>query len=360
LSSDTSPKSGYRLEQPNPRAGATGAPIRRPDRRPESATPSWAAVIGTTLRLWVRRRVLRVPDTGRIRGTRRATAAVAVVVVVAAAIAAVILLAVPHAAQHKSTARRLTPAQERARATAAREAAANAQAAARWIAAEVSPQAVIGCDPVTCSAMVQSGYTTAGQVVLQRGVRLPAAAGALIVDTPALRAQYGVQVAAAAPAVIASFGAGSQAVHIRLVVPGGAASYSQAVASALAARQTAGRQLIASQRVHPRPVARADLAAGLVDPRLLMAFAKLAAAQFPVFIVYFADSGPQASGLAPYRQAEIGGLTNVHVRGQLSQLAAAEKLLASLPSGDQPTIQSVSLPEGRFGIWLQFPAPSPT
>jgi hypothetical protein len=360
LASDTSPKSGYRLEQPNPPAGATGAPTRRPYRRPVTDAPSWASVIGTTLRLWVRRRLLHVPDTGRIRATRWATAAIAVVVVVAAAIAAVIVLAAPQAAQHKSAAPRLTPAQVRARAAAARQAAANAQVAARWIAAEVSPQAVIGCDPATCSAILASGYVSAGQVVLQRGVRLPTAAGALIVDTPALRAQYRTQVAAGAPAVIASFGAGSQAVHVRLVVPGGAAAYGPTVASALAARQTAGRQLLANQHVHPRPVARAALTAGLVDPRLLTAFAKLAAAQFPVYVVFFADSGPVASGLAPYRQAEIGGLTDVHARGQLSQLAAAEKLLKSLPSGYQPTMTAVSLPDGRSGIELQFPAPSPT
>jgi hypothetical protein len=357
VSSDTSPKSGYRLEQPTRTAGATGPPIRHPGRRPVSPAPSWASVISTTLRLWVRRHVLRVPDTARI-GTRRRVTVAAVVVAVAAAIAAVIVLAGPQAASHNPTAHKLTPAQVRARAAAARQAAANATAAAAWIATEVSPQTVIGCDAAACTA-VQSAAYTGSQVVLQPGVKLPGEAGTLIVATPAVRAQYRAQLGDDAPAVLAAFGTGPQAVQVRLVVPGGAAAYSQAAAGAVAARRTAGLRLIANARVHPRPIARADLAAGLVDPRLLTVFAKLAAAHYPVYIIWFADSGPVAGGLAPFRQAEIGGLTNTHARGQLSQLAAVEKLLAVLPGGNEASMTAVALPAGRYGLQLHFLGPSP-
>ena len=230
VSRNTSPPSGYRLDNPARTAGATGAAGSVAPRRQDAAAPSWRKVILTTLHLWVRRHVLHVPDTGRIGRARAAgiTAVIVITVVVIAVAAAVALTGAPashRAGQHQVTPPALTPAQKQAQA-AARQAAANGTAAAAWIAAEVSRQTVIGCDPATCAAILSAGYPSGSQVVLEPGVSLPAA-GALVVATPAVRAQYGTQLEAAAAPVIASFGTGSQAVQVRLVVPGGQAAYSQ-------------------------------------------------------------------------------------------------------------------------------------
>ena len=62
----------------------------------------------------------------------------------------------------------LTPAQGQAQATAAAQTAANGRAAAAWIAAQVSGQAVIGCDPAMCAAILAAGYPGGGQVILHQ------------------------------------------------------------------------------------------------------------------------------------------------------------------------------------------------
>ncbi|HEY2314770.1 MAG TPA: hypothetical protein VGH96_14230 [Streptosporangiaceae bacterium] len=372
MSSDTSPPSGYRLDNPARTAGATSAsggnaPVRQISggaRRmgQSAAAPSWIKVIGTTLRLWVRRRVLRVPDTGRVGRARRAGfAAVIVVAVAAVAVTAVVELtgspASQRTRQHAATTPRLTPAQKRARAAAAAQAAANGTAAVDWIAAEVSQQAVIGCDPATCAAILTAGYAGGGKIVLQPGALLPAV-GALVVATPAVRAQYGAQLATTAPAVIASFGSGAEAVQVRVVVAGGQAAYSQAASSAIAARRNAGIKLIGNGRVRVRAAAREDLAGGLVDPRLLTVLQRLAT-RYPVTISRFGDAGPNADTSTPFRLAEIIGLTTQHRRGQTSELAGAEKLLEHQPSGYRAALTVVRLAGGKYGLKIQFAAPSP-
>ena len=363
MSSDTSPPPRYRLDNPAGATGGTGASGRQVPRHQVTATPSWTTVIGTTLRLWVRRHVLHVPDNGRIGPARRVGLAALMVVGIVAAVAAIAIAALAsapaasNAGQHRVSGPRLTRAQEQARAAAAAEAAANATAAANWIAAEVSPQAVIACDAATCAAILAAGYGSGGQLVLQPGIRLPAA-GAVIVATPAVRAQYRAQLSDAAPAVIAAFGAGAQAVQVRVVVPGGQAAYSQAASSAVAARRTAGLKLLANSRVHARAAARAALSAGLVDPRLLVVLGELAA-HYPVYIGRFGDAGPFADSSVPYRQAQLVGLTNFRGRRQPSELAGVQKLLEHQPSGYRAALAASKLPGGKYGLRIQFPAPSP-
>jgi hypothetical protein len=357
VSSDTSPPSGYRLDSPGRTVGAPGgAPPRK---APIVAEPSWIKVIGTTLRLFVRRRILHVPDTGKIGRARvtalAAVAAIVALAVVAAAVAAVIAItgspASHRVAQPRVTRHTLTPAQKQARAAAARAVAANTTAAATWIAAEVSEQAVVGCDPATCAAIVQAGYGTGGQVVLQPGVGLPAA-GAVVVATPAVRAQYGAELGVTAPEIIAAFGTGPEAVQVRVVVPGGQAAYSEAASLAITARRSAGLKLITNHKVHVYPAPRVALTAGLVDPRLLMVLQRLAA-RYPVDIYSFTDAGPVAGTSAPYRQAEIIGLTTRHA------VAVVVKQLLALPDNSRPALAIVRGPAGNYGLTLRFKAPSP-
>jgi hypothetical protein len=219
----------------------------------------------------------------------------------------------------------------------------------------------LGCRagrPATCAAIVAAGYASGGQVVLQAGAGLPEAPGALVVATPAVRAQYGAELDGAAPEVIARFGTSAQAVQVRVVIAGGQAAYSQAATSAIAARAKTGRALIANRKVHVHPIARKDLAAGLVDPRLLTLLRRLAA-HYPVDINWFGDAGPLADSSVPFRLAEIINLSRKHGPHQASELAAVEKWLQHQPSGYRAALTVVPQPAGKYGLKIEFPAPSP-
>jgi hypothetical protein len=354
VSSDTSRPSGYRPEDPvRPGGGPGGAPVG--PRRPSN--PSWSKVIGTTLRLWLRRRVLRVPDSGRI-GTRNAgriAAVLAVVVVVAGGAVAITLTVHAHGSQRRTFGITLKPrpAHAAAQAAAAAAAQANGTAAARWIASQVSSGLVIGCDPATCAAILAAGYPTGGQVVLQPGVRLPGP-GSLIVATAAVRAAYGARLDSLAPAVIAKFGTGGQAAQVAIVVPGGQEAYSQAASNALTARRDAGRTLLRNRNVHARGAIRTKLGSGLVDPRLLTVLRRLAA-RYPVYLVHFGDAGPQVRGAMPVRMAEV----EVPAGRSGSDLRGMEKLLKDQPAGYRATLYQKRLADGVRVLQIKFLAPSP-
>ncbi len=285
------------------------------------------------------------------------------VLVIAGGAAAIALTANSHAgggaARHVSARPKLTPAQATARAAAAAAAAANDQAAARWIAAQVGPGLVIGCDPATCAAILVAGYPTGGQVVLQSGASLPGP-GSLVVATAAVRAQYGAQLPDAVPAVIASFGSGAQAVQVGVVVPGGQQAYHQDASDARAARLSAGRKLLADSRVHARGVIRTELGAGRVDPRLITVLRRLAA-RYPVDVVHFGDTGPQTGGTVPFRMAEVAVLSGRVRAGRHAgnDLAGLEKLLNSQPARYRAELIPKRLAGGARVLEIKFLAPSP-
>jgi hypothetical protein len=360
VSNDTSRSSGYQLGNQDRAGGGPGGTSSGSRELPD---PPWIKVIGTTIRLWLRRRVLRVPDSGRI-GTRhlgRIAAVLAAVLVVAGGAVAITLTVHAHAdgSHSQSSAIRLKRirAQTIARAAAAAAAQANGEAAARWIAAQAGHGLVIGCDQATCAAIQAAGYPTGGQVVLQPGVRLPGP-GSLIVVTPAVHAQYGARLSIVAPAVIASFGAGAQAVRIAVVVPGGQQAYSRAARKALAARRRAGRMLLQDSKVHARGAVRTDLRSGRVDPRLIIALRRLAA-RYAVHVVHFGDAGPQAGRAVPFRMAEVAAAGSGSGRRADGNLRGMEKLLKSEPARYRAKLLQRRLAGGAAVLEIKFLAPSP-
>jgi hypothetical protein len=360
VSNDTSRSSGYRLENEDRTGGGAGGTAAGSRELPD---PPWINVIGTTLRLWLRRRVLRLPDTERI-GTRhrgRILTVLAAVVMVAGAAVATTLTVYAHADNNHRQSylirlKRIS-AQAQARAAAAAAAQANGDAAARWIAAQAGHGLVIGCDPATCTAILAAGYPTGGQVVLQPGVRLPGP-GSLIIATPAVRAQYGARLRTVAPAVIASFGAGAQAVQVAVVVPGGQQAYSRVASKALAARRHAGRTLLQDRKVHARGAIRADLRSGRIDPRLITDLRRLAA-HYAVYLVHFGDAGPQAGRAVPFRMAEVALSPRGSGRSDASNLRGMEKLLKSEPARYRPKLLQKRLAGGAAVLEIKFLAPSP-
>ena len=285
---------------------------------------------------------------------------VAVVVVAGGGIAAGLLLTsspvAPH--YHAPAHAKLTPAQVAARQAAQTAAAHNASAAAQWVAAQVAPGTVIGCDPAACASILQAGYPSGGQVVLQRGVSLPGP-GALILATGTIRGQYRSALATTAPEVVAVFGTGAQAVQVRVAVAGGAQAYQQAARVAQTARQHAGQGLLGRSRVRVTGATRTTIASGGLDPRLTADLGRLAAAHFSVTIVGLSDAGPTPAVTVPYRSA-IVVIPSSRVRRHLvSDLGGMEQVLRSQPAGYRPAISTFRGPGGRSLLQLTFPAPSP-
>ena len=75
--------------------------------------------------------------------------------------------------------------------------------------------------------------------------------------------------------MIASFGSGSAQIDVRAAEPGGAAAYETALRADLAARMSAGSQLLRNNRIHFTAQDAAQLRAGQVDTRLLATLAAL-------------------------------------------------------------------------------------
>ncbi|MGO8959581.1 MAG: hypothetical protein ACLQFR_19770 [Streptosporangiaceae bacterium] len=342
MSSDASPPGGSRLE----------------------ADPPWFRVIGTTLHLLLRRHLLWISDHYPVSGTRLAASFVAVVVVAAAASSAAVALS---SARHHPVAGRpahhaTTPPLMLARA----EAKANVRDAMAWMAAQVTTQVVIGCDPATCAQLEAAGFTTyvrlTGQAALKQAatnqaIGVPGTI-ALVVATPAVRAMYGAQVAANAPAVLASFGTGPVAVQVRELTPGGSAAYPSVARRALAVRRKAGLSLIRNGQVHVHGPARLALTAGFVDQRLTWLLGRIAA-RYPVNVARFGDSGPHAGRSAPLRMAEIGGFVLWHGSQHVGDLATIMKLLRAQPQPYLEELTVIHLLGGTVMVKIVLRAPTP-
>jgi hypothetical protein len=182
--------------------------------------------------------------------------------------------------------------------------AASRLQAAGWVAQQVSPDVTVWCDPAMCRQLRLDGFPAARLKPLGSGVRALLGSG-IVVATPAVRSQLGPRLAAAyAPQVIASFGAGAARVDVRTIAPSGAGALRTQLAAGQTVLATAGRQLLGNTNIQASPSARAALAGGRVDARLL-AILSLLSAQLPIRLVGFAGA-PGASVGVPLRGAEIG------------------------------------------------------
>ncbi len=181
--------------------------------------------------------------------------------------------------------------------------------AARWIAKEISKNAIIACDDVMCSELFNEGIAASNLLLLSPTAPDPLGAD-IVIGTPALRSQFGSRLATEyAPAVLASFGTGKSRVDVRVIAPYGAAAYERAASRDLAARQRNGSTLLHNSRIAVAAPAQPDLIAGLVDSRLLVMLPVLAS-QHPIQILGFYDRAPQSDQGVPLTGAEIAGTGN--------------------------------------------------
>jgi hypothetical protein len=328
-----------------------------PQAQPE--VPSWGPVLATTVKLWAARR------RKRLRRSRRAAWLVAICVLAAGAVAAI---TVSQLAGTSSGQAARVPASGRAGQSAvprggsasssgaaaaarARAAAVRAQAAT-WIAGQVGGDETIACDPSMCTALSAHGVAASRLVSLP-----PSASGAPDADIVAASGSTHAWLSADAPTLLASVGSGASLIEVRAVYPGGAAAYQAALRSDLAARRSAGTQLMHSRRIEVGAQGAGQLAAGEVDTRLLATLAVLAA-QHSWRVIAFGDASPGVPLTeAPYRQIIITATDGGH--GTAGLTAALALLRAQYGLYQPAQVTTVRLAGGQPGLRIDFAAPSP-
>ena len=180
------------------------------------------------------------------------------------------------------------------------------QRAAVWVSQQVSRNVIVACDPLMCSALKAQGVP-AGKLLILRTSKTSLLGAEVVVATPTLRSQFGTRLDSQyAPSVMAGFGSGPSRVKVLVVAKDGAAAYRAALRQDVAARKAAGRQLLANRRIAVSGQAAAQLAAGVVDSRLLIMLAALAAGH-PIQILAFGGPGPDASPGVPQCSADLSG-----------------------------------------------------
>jgi hypothetical protein len=307
-------------------------------------------VIATTLRLSLRR---RMPALRRCAVVRWWGVIAVVAVVTAGGVSVLPVLRTSPA--HRAAERRQPPgvvglAVLRAAAVARRE-------AVHWVVTQVSRGAVVACDSVICAALRAQGFPARNLRVLAGPAEGPRGS-AVVVSAAALRGRFGSRLADVyAPGVVASFGSGSARVEVRVTASSGAAAYLAAFRADWRARRWAGRQLLGNSHVIVAGVARGELAAGLVDARLMIMLAALADVGV-VRVAAFGDAGPRAAPGEPLRAAVLAspGLPRRSQPGYLRSLLAFVAAQRA-PYGAMGAQLSQQL--GQPVLVIKFAAPSP-
>ena len=157
------------------------------------------------------------------------------------------------------------------------DAAAARSDAASWVAAQVSRSTMVSCDPVMCRAIASRGFPAAYLDEVLPGKVYIWASGVVVATAAVRRDFHGTLSSSYAPGIIASFGSGASQVDVRVVDPGGSASYKAAVSADQQARKLTGAELANNPGIDASVVARRQLRAGRVDSRVMTILAGLAA-----------------------------------------------------------------------------------
>jgi len=232
-----------------------------------------------------------------------------------------------------------------------------AQAAA-WVAEQVSPDVTVSCDAPMCAALQNQGFPASKLVVLSPATpdTLPSV---VVVETATVRDLFGSSLAITwAPAVLASFGSGPGAITVRVVAPRGGAAYRAALQAGLAGRMTSGAALLRDSQVTVSAVARIQLLAGQVDPRLLLALASLPGHE-PIDIVRFENPGPGSSPGVLLRFADLAEDIPAAHMAAAAYARAVWAVLNGTGSRIRPARAVSGLVQGHALLRIEFSAPSP-
>jgi len=231
-------------------------------------------------------------------------------------------------------------------------------AAAEWVARQVSRSSIIGCDTVVCADLLKAGVPSSDLLVLRSSAQDPLGAD-VVVATSVLQSLFGTRLRSEyAPVVLATFGHGSATVDVRLVAVDGAAAYKLALRKDLAARQAVGAQLIGNKRIALPAAAEAQLAAGNVDPRLLITLPALAE-RHPIQVLGFFDRAPRASSGVPLAGVELSGADPQAGLSPRAYLRWLTSFLRSQRSVYRAASVSTATRHGRPVVSIRFTWPTP-
>jgi hypothetical protein len=318
----------------------------RPD--PSPREPSWPTVIATTLRLWFQRHPLLGKRATRRRRLIVLVVALAVIGAVAADIATVM---------SRSTASSVTRSSTGSSASGTSGSALGASAtardtAAKWVADQVAPSAVVACDPAMCTALEADQVPASRLLVLGPASADPLGSD-LVIATMAVRNEFGSRLAGVyAPEVIATFGSGAGQIDVRATAPDGAAAYRSSLAADLSSRVSAGQQLLRNQQLTVDDGAKPALNAGDVDSRLLTLLAGVAAEQ-PLTVHAFGDPSPGVSASVPLRSVRISP------RVSAAKAKARLQSMLSFVKAQQQPYQPLRVTVSGTSLIVEFAAPSP-
>ena len=230
-------------------------------------------------------------------------------------------------------------------------------AAAAWIASQVSRAGLISCDQVMCQALETHGVPATDLLVLRPGGADPLRSAVIVVTAAVTKMMGSRLLNKDAPAVIASFGSGGRQISIRMIYPQGAAAYAAALRREIADRKTAGSSLLLLGPITASAGARQQLQGGQIDSRLLLTLAELAS-QWPVTIMAFGDRAPGASPGIPFRSADLVVTDSKAGPAPAGQVRLMSDFVHEL--GDyfaSARIRTVRLADGQDVVRIEFSEP---
>jgi hypothetical protein len=241
----------------------------------------------------------------------------------------------------------------------ARAEAASRLLAAAWVTKEVSPAAVVACDPLMCAALTADGFPSRSVRVLGPAATYPLKSSVVVV-TPAVRNLFGSSFTSNyAPTVLAAFGSADVSTTVRVMASDGAAAYQAQLAADLSERKKTGSDLLQISSITLSPEARRQLEAGLPDARLLLAIASVASAE-PVNILDFGNIGPGADPTVPLRFADLAESDQAAPMASQAYVRALRASLEAVPARYRPTsIVTAALRGGQRVLRIEFTAPTP-
>jgi len=230
--------------------------------------------------------------------------------------------------------------------------------AASWVAQQVNRGEVVSCDQAMCTALRADGFP-AGQLLVLEPTSNPPVTSAVVVVTAAVRGMFGSSIDAAwAPDVLATIGSGAAQITIRLIAPHGSLAYQSALSAGVAFRIQYGSALLKYPQIVLSQAAQNQLAAGQVDPRLVLAIASLASDQ-PVDVARFENIGPGVSSDLPLRFADLTVNGNAAHMSSSAYVRAMHSYLSSQSSQLGPVSGQMARSGGQDVFRVEFAAPSP-
>jgi serine/threonine protein kinase len=231
--------------------------------------------------------------------------------------------------------------------------------AVSWILQQVDRAALVSCDPQVCGALVSAGFPAGNVSQLGPTSNDPLGSALVVVTTP-IRAQYKSRLASVyAPAIIASFGSGAARIDIRLVYPGGAASYDAVRQTDLRHRKAVGAELLANSHIKASAAARAQLLSGDVDPRLpeLLAFM---ADHHTVRITDFVDQSPGGGPASLLRSVDLATVVSAAHMTHAAYVGWMDAIIGQQRAEYRPASwRQLTLPANGSVLRIEYGAPSP-